>query len=102
VAPIELARAAVEDIDRLISVLSLPDDTRNRIRRSLDPLAGYPLLGAELSGRWKGFRFVLGPWRWMVFVYLYEDATDRDRRNRSGCPVISRRDRRARSPVRIS
>lgn len=76
-ARIELARAAVEDIDRLISVLSLPADTRNRIRRSLDPLEGYPLLGAELSGRWEGFRFVLGPWRWMVFVYVYEEATDR-------------------------
>lgn len=76
-ARVELARAAVEDIDRLIAVLSLPEDTRARIRRSLEPLQRYPLLGPELSGRWEGYRFVLGPWRWMVFVYLYEEARDR-------------------------
>lgn len=76
-ARIELARAAVEDIDRLIAVLSLPDDTRDRIRRSLRPLERYPLLGSQLSGRWDGFRFVLGPWRWMVFVYVYAQAEDR-------------------------
>lgn len=76
-ARVELARAAVEDIDRLISVLSLPHDARDRVRGSLTPLERFPLLGPELSGRWEGFRFVLGPWRWMVVVYLYEEAIDR-------------------------
>lgn len=55
----------------------MPEDTRDRIRRSLRPLERYPLLGPELSGRWDGFRFMLGPWRWMVFVYVYEEATER-------------------------
>jgi plasmid stabilization system protein ParE len=77
VARVELARAAVEDIDRLAMVLSLPDDTRERVRRSLAPLGHYPLLGPELTGRWEGFRFLLGPWRWMILVYVYEQLADR-------------------------
>lgn len=76
-ARVELARAAGEDIDRLVAVLSLPGDARDRIRRSLAPLERYPLLGPELSGRWEGFRFVLGPWRWMVVVYLYQEIDER-------------------------
>ncbi len=77
-ARIELARAAVEDLDRLIAVLSLSPDTRDRVRRSLTPLAEFPRLGPELTGRWAGMRFLLGPWRWMLLVYEYdEDDADR-------------------------
>lgn len=76
-ARVELARAAVEDLDRLIVVLSLPGDTRDRVRRSLAPLAEFPRLGPELTGRWSGLRFLLGPWRWMLLVYEYDEETDR-------------------------
>lgn len=69
---VELARAAVEDLDRLVAVLSLPADTRDRVRRSLAPLAAFPRLGPELTGRWTGLRFLLGPWRWMLLVYEYD------------------------------
>jgi hypothetical protein len=37
----------------------------------------FPLLGSELGGRWQDFRFVLGPWRWMVIVYAYIEHEDR-------------------------
>jgi plasmid stabilization system protein ParE len=77
VAQVVLARAAVEDLDRLIAALSLPVDTRDRVRRSLAPLAEFPRLGAELTGRWQGTRFVLGPWRWMLLVYEYDEDVDR-------------------------
>ncbi|MDX1511803.1 MAG: hypothetical protein R3249_10680 [Nitriliruptorales bacterium] len=76
-ARVELARAAVEDLDRLTAVLSLPADTRKRVRRSLLPLVEFPRLGTELTGRWAGTRFVLGPWRWMLIVYEYDEAEDR-------------------------
>lgn len=76
-ATVEITRAAVEDVDRLIAVLSLPADTRDRVRRSLAPLAEFPLLGPALVGRWEPARFVLGPWRWMIFVYDYDPATER-------------------------
>jgi plasmid stabilization system protein ParE len=77
VARVEFARAAVEDLDRLIATLSLPADTRERVRRSLHPLADFPRVGTELTGRWEGLRFVLGPWRWMLLVYEHHDADDR-------------------------
>jgi hypothetical protein len=35
------------------------------------------LLGPQLEGRWSEFRFVLGPWRWMVVVYAYLEDEDR-------------------------
>lgn len=76
-ARVEIARAAVEDLDRLVAVLSLPPDTRQRVRRSLTPLASFPLLGPELEGRWQGLRFLLGPWRWMLSVYEYRGDEDR-------------------------
>lgn len=76
-ARVELARAAIEDLDRLVAVLSLPTDTRDRVRRSLAPLAEFPRLGPELTGRWTGMRFLLGPWRWMLLVYEYDEDADR-------------------------
>ena len=76
-ATVELARAAVEDLDALIRTHSLPPDTRARVTRSLRPLERFPLMGPALSGRWHGFRFLLGPWRWLVCVYVYVEAEDR-------------------------
>lgn len=76
-ARVEVARAAREDLHQLIRVLSLPSDTRERVKRCLRPLARFPRLGAELTGRWEGFRFILGPWRWLLVVYVYEEMDDR-------------------------
>lgn len=56
----------------------LPDDTRDRVKRSLGALGRFPQLGVLLErGGWEGFRFVLGPWRWMVVVYDYDKDADR-------------------------
>lgn len=74
---VELTRAAVEDLDRLIAVLTLPADTRERVRRCLQPLRELPRLGPALTGRWHGLRFLTGPWRWMLLVYAYHPDTDR-------------------------
>ena len=76
-ARVELSLAAVEDVDALIRSHSLPDDTHERVRRSLPPLARFPRMGPELAGRWAGFCFLLGPWRWMVLVYLHMEQEDR-------------------------
>jgi plasmid stabilization system protein ParE len=77
VTRVELSAVAVEDLDRLIRSHTLPRDTRARVRRTLDPLTRFPLLGPELAGRWAGLRFVLGPWRWMVIVHVDMDDEDR-------------------------
>ena len=76
-ARVELAAAAAEDLDRLILTHSLPANTKARVQRTLRPFERFPLLGAELGGRWEDFRFVLGPWRWMVVVYAYLEDEDR-------------------------
>jgi plasmid stabilization system protein ParE len=77
VARVVVTPAALDDLERLIRTHSLPVDTRERVRRSLRPLERFPLLGSELEGRWSGFRFLLGPWRWMIVVYVYDVAEDR-------------------------
>jgi len=77
VARVELAVAAVEDLDRLVRTHSLPSDTRGRVAKSLQPLATFPNIGLGLAGRWEGFRFLLGAWRWLIFVYIYIEEEDR-------------------------
>ena len=76
-ASVELAAAAIEDLDAIIASHSLPADTWPRVARSLRGLERFPLMGPELAGRWEGFRFVLGPWRWLLLVYVYLNAEDR-------------------------
>ncbi len=76
-ASVEVAAAAVEDLDALIATHSLPADTWPRVARSLRALERFPLMGPALTGRWAGFRFVLGPWRWLLLVYVYVEAEDR-------------------------
>jgi plasmid stabilization system protein ParE len=78
VARVEVSAAAAEDIARLKVTHSLPPDTNERIRRSVRSLGRFPRLGTLLEeGGWEGFRFVLGPWRWMVIVYDYFEDEDR-------------------------
>jgi plasmid stabilization system protein ParE len=77
VARVELSRTAADDLARLIRTHSLPADTGVRVAASLRPLERFPAMGAELGGRWTGFRFVLGPWRWMILVYVHLEDEDR-------------------------
>ena len=76
-ATVELSVAAVEALDSLVRTHSLPTDTRTRVARSLRPLARFPLIGPPLEGRWHGFGFLLGPWRWMLIVYVFIESEDR-------------------------
>jgi hypothetical protein len=71
-----VAPEAAADLARLITTHSLPADTPSRVRRSIEPLAQFPLRGASLEDRWRNFRFVLGPWRWMLIVYAYDHEAD--------------------------
>jgi hypothetical protein len=77
VARVELAVAAVEDLEQLIRTHSLPADTRPRVIRSLRSLGEFPKLGPALAGRWDGYRFILGPWRWLILVYVFIEDEDR-------------------------
>jgi plasmid stabilization system protein ParE len=76
VARVEIASTGVEDLDEVIRTLSLPQGTRARVKSALRPLGQFPLMGAELTGAWSGFRFLLGPWRWLLIVYVYVEKDD--------------------------
>lgn len=76
-ARVEVSVAAAEDLRALILTHSLPPDTRDRVKRSLRPLERFPLMGPALSGRWSGLRFLLGPWRWLLMVYIFVEEEDR-------------------------
>jgi plasmid stabilization system protein ParE len=76
-ARVELSETALEDLARLTLTHSLPPDTNERVRRSLLHLERFPKLGAELGGRWAGFRFLLGPWRWLILAYAFLEDEDR-------------------------
>jgi hypothetical protein len=75
-ARIVVAESARADLNALLLTHSLPASTRHRVGISLRPLATFPLLGPALTGRWQGFRFILGPWPWMLLVYVYDGAVD--------------------------
>jgi len=79
VATVVLSATAVAKLDELIETHSLPATTRDRVRSSLEALAVFPEMGPRLAGRWSGFRFILGPWQWMLIVYEYEETSDRVR-----------------------
>jgi plasmid stabilization system protein ParE len=76
VASVIITPTAQRNLDLLIESHTLPASTKERVRIALDPLHKFPQLGANLEGRWAGFRFVLGPWRWMIVVYRYDEAAD--------------------------
>ena len=76
-ATVIVTPTAIADLDRLITTHTLPTDSVERFKRSVSVLERFPEIGALLRGRWASFRFVLGPWRWMLVVYVYDRAADR-------------------------
>ena len=75
-ATVIVAQTARRDLEAMILTHSLPDSTRDRVVASLRPLMEFPHLGPALTGRWAGFRFILGPWPWMLLVYQFDEAAD--------------------------
>lgn len=73
---VRLGPEAVEDLDRLILTHSLPADTRSRVRRSLGVLERFPRLGRALDEPWAPLRWTLGPWRWLLVLYMYDEQKD--------------------------
>ncbi len=71
-----VTEAAVGELRALITSHSLPDDTIERVRRSLRPLEEFPELGAPLGGAFADRRFLLGPWRWMIVIYRFDPDRD--------------------------
>lgn len=76
---LEWSEATLTAVDQLRLAHSLPADTRARIEASALPLARFPRLGPELRFLDDGaeLRFLIGPWPWLVIVYLYLENEDR-------------------------
>jgi plasmid stabilization system protein ParE len=74
---IEVTRFAREDLRGLIETRRLPADTRERVSRSLLTLEEFPRAGKQLSGVWRDCRALIGPWGWLIVVYMYIEAEDR-------------------------
>jgi len=76
-AQVVVAPSALDDLERLIKTHSLPPTTKARVKRSLGRLGRFPLLGRAIEeGRWSGYRFILGPWRWLVILYKYDEGSE--------------------------
>jgi plasmid stabilization system protein ParE len=67
---------AVADLRGLIDGLGLPANALVRVQRALRMLERFPLAGRALTGRWEGTRFVIGPWPWMILVYVHDSDDD--------------------------
>ena len=67
---------ALDDLHHLIETLGLPDSTLRRVQRSLRILESFPLAGRALTGRWEGVRFLIGPWPWMILLYVHNADDD--------------------------
>jgi hypothetical protein len=76
-AVIVVTPRAQRDVNEAVVNLSLPNDTWVRIARSLRVLETFPLAGSALEGRWAPARFVLGPWPWLILLYIYDQPSDR-------------------------
>lgn len=74
---IEVTRQARDELRALIETRQLPADTRERISRSLLMLEDFPRAGKQLSGIWRDCRALIGPWGWLIAVYMYIEAEDR-------------------------
>jgi len=75
-ASVLVSPRARRNLQRLVRTHSLPESKIARVKASLEPLGSFPQLGAPLAGRWAGYRFILGPWRWMLIVYEYHQDQD--------------------------
>ncbi len=76
-ATIEVTRLARDELRELIETRQLPADTRERASRRLLTLEEFPRAGKQLSGVWRDRRALIGPWGWLIVVYMYIEAEDR-------------------------
>lgn len=75
-ARVVVTHAAARDLHELIRTHRLPENTIERVKRAIRPLAEFPKLGAELGGAFAPRRFLLGPWRWMIVIYRFDPDSD--------------------------
>jgi plasmid stabilization system protein ParE len=76
VARLVVTPRAESDVEAAIHTLNLPGDTWDRLARSLRVLEDFPLAGRRLAGTWQNHRAIIGPWGWLVAIYIYFERED--------------------------
>lgn len=76
-ATIEATRLVRDELRELMETRPLPADTRERVSRTLLTLEKLPRAGKQLSGLWRDCRALIGPWGWLIVVYMYIEAEGR-------------------------
>jgi plasmid stabilization system protein ParE len=76
VARVLVTPRALDDLQELTETLGLPESTLRRVQRSLRILERFPLAGRALGGRWAGVRFLIGPWPWLIVLYVHDVDDD--------------------------
>jgi plasmid stabilization system protein ParE len=76
VARVLVTPRAVSDLHDLIAGLGLSTRATARVQASLRILERFPRAGRALTGPWEGTRFLIGPWPWMILVYVYDESDD--------------------------
>lgn len=74
---IEVTRRARDELREVIESRRLPADSRHRVARSLLTLEEFARAGKQLSGVWRDCRALVGPWGWLIAVYIYIESEDR-------------------------
>ena len=75
-ARVVITPQALQDLRQLVADLGLGDPALLRVQKSLRMLERFPLAGRALTGVWEGTRFLIGPWPWMIIVYVHDAADD--------------------------
>ena len=78
-AQLEWSERALSDLHELVLIHHLPSDMRDRIETSAKPLERFPRFGPEVGKLPDGaeLRFLIGPWPWLMIIYLYIESEDR-------------------------
>src|SRR6478672_4454419 len=74
VATVRLTHKAADQLERLIVTHSLPVETWTRVAESLRVLEQFPLAGRDIAGGGGGLGAMIGPWRWLLVGYSYDEA----------------------------
>lgn len=76
-AQVAISCGAVDDLNRLIATHRLPADTRRRFKSAIRSVGEFPHMGTPLHAEgWQGFRYIGGPWPWMISIYEYLESDD--------------------------
>lgn len=74
---VDVTRQTRDELRKLVETRDLPTDARKSVSRSLLTLEEFPRAGRKLSGPWRDCRALIGPWGWLIIVYVHFEEENR-------------------------